>query len=167
MRLTPVIALVAIATACESSLAPDDFLPRKGVEIVVDSAVYHLQTAKYGWFINVTASVVNNSNEDIYLSQDCGYYGVGRPGEGDLYLALGDYACADGSPGRPASRLIAAGERYSETFRLAGGIQLQARPQILLENNIGPVVFRYMFTDPLATKGVPLKSKPFEVLPAE
>lgn len=165
MRLTPLILLVAISSACEGSLAPDDYLPRKGVEIVVDSAVYHLQTSTYGWYINVAASVVNGSDQDIYLSQDCGYWGVSRPSNSDSYLVLGAYDCAAGGLARPAPRLIAAGDRYTETFKLHGGIELQARPQILLENNIGPVLFRYMFTDPLATKGVSVKSTPFQVLP--
>jgi hypothetical protein len=51
MRLIPIILCVATATTCESSLAPNDFLPRKGVEIVVDSAVYHLQPNTNGWFV--------------------------------------------------------------------------------------------------------------------
>jgi hypothetical protein len=167
MRLTPIILCVAIATACESSLAPNDFLPRKGVEIVVDSAAYHLQGNTNGWFINVTASVVNNSNQDIYLAQGCGYWRVSRPNQGDPYLALGDYACAVDGFTPAAPHLIAAGERYTQTFRLYGGIQLQARPQILLENNIGPMLFGYTFTDPYATKGVSLTSGAFQVLPQQ
>jgi hypothetical protein len=161
------IFVVGAATACESSLAPSDYLPTKGVEVVVDSAVYHLQPATYGWYVNVTASVVNNSDRDVYLSQDCGWWHLDRPNRTDPYLELGAYACFADATTRPAPVLVAAGDRYTQTFKLLGDIQLQANPQILLANNIGPVVFSFGFTDPFVTKSASVASTPFQVLPTQ
>lgn len=163
MRIASLVLFVTIASGCDGSLGPESFLPKKGVEVVVDSAVYHLQTTQYGWSVNVTASVINGSDRDVYLWQDCGYWSVSRPSHDDPALVLGVYGCAFVSSARPAPRLIAAGDRYTETFKLTGELQPQARPAITIENNIGSMLFRYQFTDPLGTKVVPVISLPFEV----
>ena len=168
VRCSAFIFVMGIATACDASLAPPDYLPGKGVEVVVDSAVYHLQTGTPGgWFINVTASVVNGSDQDVYLWQDCGWWDLERPNSSDPYLELGAYACAMDTYTRPAPILVAAGDRYTQTFNLRGDIQLQARPQVLLANNVGPVMFRFYFTNPLLTKSASLTSTSFEVLPPQ
>jgi hypothetical protein len=159
------ISSAAILAVCACSSPSDPSLPDKGVAIVVDSAVYHLEPrSTLGFRVNVTVTVVNDTDHDVYLAQECGYYSVRRV-DGSR-LELGAYACAVvGGGQRPTPLLIASGARYTKAFNLLGSIQPQARPQITLEDNIGSVKFTYVFTNQSGKAFVTLDSAPFTVLP--
>lgn len=156
-------AVILAVSAC--STPSDPTLPDKGVEILVDSAVYHLEPrGTLGFRVNVVVTVVNDTDHDVYLAQYCGYYSLRRV-DGSR-LELGEYACALAGGGQlPIPYLIAAGTRYTKTFSLLGSIQPQARPQITLEDNIGSVKFTYLFTNQSGKAFVTLDSAPFTVLP--
>jgi hypothetical protein len=158
-------ASAAVLAVCACSSPSDPSLPDKGVEILVDSAVYHLEPrGSLGFRVNVAVTVVNDTDHDVYLAQECGYYLVRRV-DGSR-LELGAYSCAAvGGGQRPTPLLIASGTRYAQTFNLLGSIQPQARPQITLEDNIGPVKFTYVFTNQSGKAFVTLDSAPFTVLP--
>jgi hypothetical protein len=161
------LASISVVAACDIGIAPKTFLPGKGVQIVVDSAVYHLQTLQPGQYqVKVAVTVVNASDHDVYLAQHCGYYSLNWADRSTAWLELGAYACAaiGGGP-VPAPLPIAAGDSYTRVFNFRGSLQPQARPQITLENNIGVMKFRYRFTNPTATTGVSVESAPFTVLP--
>lgn len=132
---------------------------------MLDSAVYHLSPRNALVFrVNVAVTVVNDTDHDVYLAQDCGYYWLRRV-DGSR-LELGEYECAlVGGGQRQAPLLIASATRYTKAFTLFGSIQPQARPQITLEDNIGSVKFTYLFTNQSGKAFVTLDSAPFTVLP--
>lgn len=158
------VSFAVLVTACRSTIL-DPSLPGRGVEIVVDSAVYHLQPRGTNLFqVNIAVTVINDGDHDVYLGQYCGYYAV-RRADGSA-TELGAYACAvPGGVALPAPIRIPAGTRYTKTFNLVGTIQPQAGPPITLDDNIGKVKFVYGFTNPLGTEIITIESAPFTVLP--
>ncbi len=155
--------LSLLLAACDGSIATDPSLPRRGVEVVVDSAVYHLQPWQYGYQVNLAVTVINDGDHDVYLAQHCGFWGLQRADGNTARLELGAYGCSGES--RTSPLRIPAGTRYTKTFTLDGSFQPQARPPVTLDNYIGTVKIRYSFTNPSGTDFRSIQSEPFMVLP--
>jgi hypothetical protein len=156
------LALAGGLTACATN---EPFDP-SDVKVSVDSAVYHLRPMQNNaWYqINLTVTVVNDKPYDVFVSQECGSWHLGRADGSDKpYLYLGSYACFEGS--KVAPMILAPGEQFSRSFRLTGSNSSDTRPPITIENNTGTLVFEYVLTDP---DGIPVgraRSAPFLVEP--
>ena len=131
---------------------------------MVDSSAYHLMPASGGYAITLRVTVVNDSDQDVFISQDCGSWRLARASESDkTTLYLGAYECIEGERQQPLA--IAAGDEHSRTFRLTGSNSPLTRPPITIENNTGTLVFSYTFTDPMGDPRGNVRSAPFSVLP--
>lgn len=162
------VPLALVATGLASCVSDSSFAPSNGLEVAVDSSVYHLTLMSGGyWYqMNMNVTIVNNSDKTVYLSQDCGSWSIRRANGDPTRLLLGEYGCADiGGVSRPAPLAIAAGDSYSKPFRIEGTNSPQTRPKITIEDNIGTLVFSYVFTNPDGTGGVSVRSAPFVVAP--
>lgn len=163
-RISKVTAAILLSPMLGSCDGPTDFTPRRGVAIMVDSSAYHLSPASDGYAITLTATIVNDSDRDLFLSQDCGSWRLARASESDkTTLYLGAYECIEGQRQQPVA--IAAGDEYSRTFRLTGTNSPLTRPRITIENNTGTLVFWYTFTNPSGDSRVNVHSAPFSVVP--
>jgi len=139
-----------------------------GVEIAVDSAVYHLrpQSGNLWYEISMVVTVNNQSDETVYLSTDCGSWSLRRADENDkTWLKLGEYACAAIGVPRSAPIMIAAHTSYSKPFKIIGSNSPQTQPPITIANNTGTLVFTYVFLTSDGTGAVQLRSAPFKVIP--
>ena len=165
-HVLPLLPAFALLVACEST-GPEPSLPTKGVSIVVDSAAYHLQRrGSFGFQANVAVTVINDSDHEVFISQSCGNYALRRVDGSSL--EFGAYACAlSGGAPIPTPIRVDAKTRYTKVFDLHGSIQPQARPQITLEDNVGEVKFRYVFTDESGSQSVSLESESFRILPPD
>ena len=154
------IGLSLIACASEKPFDPS------GVNVAVDSAVYHLQPMQgNAWFqINLAVTVVNDKNYDIFVDRDCGNWRLARADETDkTYLYLGSYGCIEGP--RQAPLVLSPGKSFTEKFRLTGSNSDRANPPITIENNTGTLVFEYVLTDPDGRPAGRVRSAPFRVEP--
>jgi len=152
-----------ILTSCESDRG---FAPASSVAIKTDSAVYHLQSMAGGvWYqINLTVTVVNDSDRDVFVGRDCGDWRLARADETDkTYLFLGSYGCTEGGRQQPVD--IGPGKKFSESFRLTGSNSELTRPPITIEQNTGTLVFSYVFTDPFGNQIGRVNSAAFRVEP--
>ena len=163
MKIFVGIAFVGLGLVACASEKPFD---PSGVNVAVDSAVYHLQPqpGHYWYQINLTLTLVNNKNYDVFVSKDCGSWRLARADESDkTYLYLGSYGCIE-SP-RQAPLDLAPGQRFSRSFTLAGSNSPDTRPPITIENNTGTLVFEYVLTDPDGRPAGRARSAPFRVEP--
>jgi hypothetical protein len=155
--------IMMLLTSCE---AERGFAPASSVAIKTDSAVYHLQSMDGGvWYqINLTVTVVNDSNRDVFIGRDCGDWRLARADETDKTdLILGSYACIESPRQEPLH--IAPGEQFSRSFRLTGSNSELTRPPITIENNSGTLVLSFVFTDPLGNQIGRVNSAAFRVEP--
>jgi hypothetical protein len=139
-----------------------------GVEIVVDSAVYHLRPQSGGgWYeISMVVTVSNTSDETVYLSTNCGSWSLRRADENDKTpLILGEYACAIAGFPRSDPIVIAAHTSYSKPFKIIGSNSPLTQPPITIANNTGTLVFSYVFLTSDGTGATQLRSAPFGVVP--
>src|SRR6266498_709727 len=165
-RLTSVWVIGTITMLLTSCEADRGFAPASTVVIKTDSTVYHLQSMAGGvWYqINLTVTVVNDSDRDVFIGRDCGDWRLARADETDkTYLYLGSYGCTEGSRQQPID--IAPGKTFSESFRLTGSNSELTRPPITIENNTGTLVFSYVFTDPFGNQIGRVSSAAFRVEP--
>jgi hypothetical protein len=161
-----VLTAVTIAVFLASCHSEEGVVPTRGLAVTVDSAVYHLQPWPGGYAINLTATVVNDSDRDVFLSQDCGNWALARADKADTTaLFLGDYGCALISNSLHQPRVIASGQRYSRSFRMTGSNSPLTFPPITIDNNTGTLVFWYQFTDPTGRPAGRVHSLPFRVEP--
>ena len=162
LRALAVLTLVLVS-ACDGSGPTDPSLPKRGVSIEVDSAVYHLVPRQFGYEVNMTVTIVNDGDSDVYLSKYCGSWRLGRADGDTEWIELGAYACIEENRRDPVT--VKAGTRFTETYRLMGFYQRQRNPPITMREYTGSMVFHRTFSNPSGTAWLSLHSQPFVVRP--
>ena len=157
------VLTLVMACACNGGAPTDPNLPRRGVTIEVDSVVYHLKPTQYGYEVNMTVTIVNDGDSDVYLSKYCGSWRLGRADGGTEWIELGAYACIEEPRRDPVT--VRAGTRFTETYHLSGSYQRQRNPPITMREYTGSMVFHRTFSNPSGTNWLSLHSDPFIVRP--
>ena len=165
MKIFVGIAVVGLSLlACQSNQPFDP----SGVRVTVDSTVYHLQPMQgNAWYqINLSFTIVNNNNYEVFLSQTCPSWQLARADESDkTELILGSYACLAADLGSELPRVLPPGERFSGSFRLTGSNSSLTRPPITIENNTGTLVLSWWLMDPDGRPVGRARSSAFRVEP--
>jgi hypothetical protein len=165
VRLTAVLSgVLAFLGACDSQ---SPVQPAAGVDVAVDSAVYHLQRFFSDYHVEIKSTITNSSDHDIFIGQDCGDGPrLRRSDPSDKrQLLLGEYACAASSQTTATPLRIAAGGQYTQTFKLDGSNSSQTRPPITIDDNTGSVAMTFSLTDAAGKVLANLASAAFTVVP--
>jgi hypothetical protein len=162
---TPALCgMLAVLSACDSQ---SPLQPAVGVDVAVDSAVYHLRSFFGSYQVDIRSTITNSSDHDIFIGQDC-WDGprLRRSDPADKReLLLGEYACAVSSQGSATPLRIAAGAQYTQTFKLSGSNSPQTRPPITIDDNTGSLAMTYALTDSAGKQIGSIASPAFTVVP--
>ena len=154
-----VFTVLGLATACDESTSP-----LRQVTVEVDSAVYHLQQHPVSYSLDLTATVRNGSDRDVYLYRRCGYWHLARADGDTTSLTLGQYGCIEEDPVQPD--IIPPGGEYVRLFHITGSNSPDTRPRITIANHIGTLALSYWISDaPDERKSKRVTSAPFRVEP--
>jgi hypothetical protein len=157
-----IFGLLIIVGACSSDNAVS---PITGVDVSVDSAVYHLQPFFSSYWINVRSTITNSSDHDIFISRSCydGQRLVRADPADERQLLLGQYSCIEEDAIPPLR--IGAGTEYSYTWRVLGSNSSQTRPPITIDDNTGRLAVTFVLTDSFGRRLTTVASQAFDVVP--
>jgi len=159
------ILFIVAAIACVACNADRTVDPAVGVDVTVDSAVYHLQPYFSWYWIEVKSSITNNSDHDIFIGQNCwtGQHVRRADATDKRQLLLGEYGCIEEELARPLR--IEAGKQYANTWKVWGSNSPQTRPPITIDDNTGTMVMTFVLTDSAGKPIGRIASRTFDVVP--
>ena len=162
--------LAAILTLCASCRAEDALLPRRGVSIEVDSAVYHLKPyiadfIIWSYTVDITVTIRNDSDRKIYLSQYCRPWFVTRADADTTSLILGEFGGCVGTVTEPILPLpILPTLPHTQRVELSADNSWRRMPRVSIANDTGTLALNFVFTDRFGRGYARVRSAPFRVV---